>query len=192
MNIAADKVAQASSPAGSGGVPPPGFGAPPGGTPGLGVLTVSSRSSTICKPRWLRAMGIRHVATPMIDSPSQRRLCHHPEKIRSLSPGLRGTSYPGCAMGWGINPERVASSPLSTVVKRTVWWREPTSRCGESTLTGLVAPSMLEPRVARTSQPWAEGYNPFGIAQYVQTPTLGRTPGQPAGEDACATLCRRP
>ena len=27
---------------------------------------------------------------------------------------------------------------------------------------------MLEPRVARGSQPWAEGCNPFGIAQDVQ------------------------
>ena len=33
----------------------------------------------------------------------------HPEGMTSFSPGLRGTSYPGYAIGWGPNPERVAS-----------------------------------------------------------------------------------
>src|SRR5208282_3030581 len=45
-----------------------------------------------------------------VRSTNQRLLCHHPERMRSLSPGLRGTSYPGFALGWGVNPERVASS----------------------------------------------------------------------------------
>ena len=29
--------------------------------------------------------------------------------MKSLSPGLRAASYPGLAMGWGVNSERVAS-----------------------------------------------------------------------------------
>jgi hypothetical protein len=33
----------------------------------------------------------------------------NPERMRSLSPGLRGTSCPECATGGCVNPERVAS-----------------------------------------------------------------------------------
>jgi hypothetical protein len=33
----------------------------------------------------------------------------------------------------------------------------------DSTLSGLNAPNDPSPRVARPSQPWAEGFNPFGI-----------------------------
>ncbi len=48
----------------------------------------------------------------------QRFLPHHPEGIQSLSPGLRGTSYPGCAMGWGVNPERIPPSQNSRIEPR--------------------------------------------------------------------------
>ena len=104
---------------------------------------------------------------------SRRLLCYHPERMRSLSPGLRGTSYPGCAMDGGRNPERVASFVLCTAVNPTAWRREPTGRGAEATLTGLVGLSMLEPRVARASQPWAERYNPVGIAQNAPTAVGG-------------------
>jgi hypothetical protein len=90
--------------------------------------------------------------------------------MRSLSPGLRGTSYPGCAIGCGLNPEGVGSSVARLVVNPTAWRRERIGRGGEPTLTGLVGIPMPEPRVARASQPWAEGSNPFGIAQGVRTP----------------------
>jgi hypothetical protein len=158
--------------------------------------------------------------------PSQHVLCHHHERMKCLSQGLRGTSYLGCAMGWDVNPERVASSvpgvtghcprradilsaldatqPLSgsyehwtpkadrmsarrsfgrdgggrarmrpsvprTVVNPTARRRERLGRGSEATLTGLGVLTMVEPRVARASQPWAEGCNPFGIDQDVRT-----------------------
>ena len=37
----------------------------------------------------------------------------NPNGIPSLSPVLRGTSYAGCAVGYVINPERVASVGLT-------------------------------------------------------------------------------
>src|SRR5208282_3695074 len=77
--------------------------------------------------------------------------------------------YPGCAMAWSINPEGVASSVPRTVVNPKAWRRERTGRGGDATLSGLMALSMIEPRVARASQPWAEGCNPFGIDQDAQT-----------------------
>jgi hypothetical protein len=89
----------------------------------------------------------------------------HPERMKSLSPGLRGTSYPGCATGCDLNPERIVSSvPCSNVVgaTRTRRWL---GQGGDATLTGLAGFSMVEPRVARASQPWADLSNPFGIAQ---------------------------
>jgi hypothetical protein len=85
----------------------------------------------------------------------------NPKGIESFSPGLRGTSYPGCAIDLGVNPERVASSiPSRRSTPRH--GREPTGRGGDATLTiGLVGLWMLEPRVARASQPWAQCSHPF-------------------------------
>jgi hypothetical protein len=94
--------------------------------------------------------------------------CHHPERMRSLSPGLRGTSYPGCAMVWSVNPEGVVSPFPCRLVNPRAWRRERASRAYDATLSGLMALSMGEPRVARASQPWAEGCNPFGIVRNVQ------------------------
>jgi hypothetical protein len=48
---AVDKVAQASSPASLGGVPPPGVNAPPGGTPGQ--LAGEDACATACHSPWL-------------------------------------------------------------------------------------------------------------------------------------------
>jgi hypothetical protein len=90
--------------------------------------------------------------------------------MKALSPGLRGTSYPGCAVGHGINPERVGSSAAQTAVHPKACRRKRIVRGSEATLTGLAVLSMREPRVARTSQPWAKRYNPLGIAEDVQPP----------------------
>ena len=79
-------------------------------------------------------------------------------------------------MDWGVNPERVASSILLTVEKPAAWRRERTGRGGDTTLSGLLVLLMREPRVGPPGgqetavQPWAEGCNPFGIDQNVQTP----------------------
>ena len=126
--------------------------------------------------------------------------CHHPERMKSLIPGLRGPSYPGCAMVWDVNPERGAASFRRSVVNPTAWRREWIGRGGDATLTGLGVLSMVEPRVARGSQPWAEGFNPFGIGlefghsglvnpkgcQRVaggrRSPTPRRPPGNGAGD----------
>src|ERR1035438_5991324 len=86
----------------------------------------------------------------------------NPERMRSLSPGLRGTSYPGCATGGCVNPERVASFVPLTAVNLTY-------TCGRrrviQPLQGWrnIQLSVRFPRVARASQPWAERCNPFGI-----------------------------
>ena len=110
------------------------------------------------------------VATRRVCRRSWRLVCHHPERMRSLSPGLRGKSYPGWAAGLRLNPEGVASSIPPKWVNPTVWREERTGRAGDTTLTGLAGLSRFEPRVARASQPWAERYNPFGIARNAQTP----------------------
>ena len=123
----------------------------------------------------------------MRGSAERRSSCPHPERMTSLSSGLRGTSYTGCSMGWSLNPERVVSSVPHTVVNPTAWRRERTGRGGDPTLTGLVGLSMLEPRVARASQPWAERCNPFGIAQNVQTPISSK-----GGEGEPLARCSRP
>jgi hypothetical protein len=124
------------------------------------------------------------VATRKVSSLSLRILYHHPEGMRSLSPGLRGTSYPGCAMGWGTNPERVASPPRPARSRRHAIGLTIVKRTADATLSGLAVLSMLEPRVARASQPWAERCNPFGIARNVQTPR-GRCCWLPATRWQC-------
>ena len=68
--------------------------------------------------------------------------------VPSQSPGLRGTSYPG------LNP-----------INRS----QPQRGCGQRIASSRhnpvgVAPSARRfPKVARPSQPWAEGHNPVGI-----------------------------
>jgi hypothetical protein len=78
----------------------------------------------------------------------------NPTGIVSFSPGLRGTSYPGRLMVYDGNPEGVASSVPIAAVSPEARQREEFG--GDTTLTGLTVPSMIEPRVARASQPWAE------------------------------------
>ena len=43
----------------------------------------------------------------------------NPERMRSLSPGLRAARYRGWATGWGVNPERAASFVPFTGVNPT-------------------------------------------------------------------------
>ena len=60
--------------------------------------------------------------------------------------------------------------------KPAAWRRERTGQGGDTTLSGLLVLLMREPRVGPPGgqetavQPWAEGCNPFGIDQNVQTP----------------------
>jgi len=72
--------------------------------------------------------------------------CCNPKGIVSASPGLRGTSYPG----W-----RPAAFPTPTGLRLVFKvWPQPRWGC---------LPLPRCPRVARSSQPWASGWNPFGI-----------------------------
>ena len=85
----------------------------------------------------------------------------NPKGIASLSLGLRGTSYSGCAVEGVGNLEGVGSSGTCTLAHPMAWRRERIDRDGDATLTGLVVLPALEPRVARASQPWAERFHPF-------------------------------
>ena len=74
----------------------------------------------------------------------------NPEGIVSFSPGLRGTSYPGSEAEWISTPTGL----------RHACRAEPQPRWG-------CLPSATFPKVARSSQPWALGRNPFGIQSLV-------------------------
>ena len=80
----------------------------------------------------------------------------NPKGIPSLSPGLRGTSYPGC--------DRSQDSPtlkgLQHQTGTTAARQRPAPCCNPFRVEH---DSGTQPRVARASQPWAGGYNPFGI-----------------------------
>jgi hypothetical protein len=76
--------------------------------------------------------------------------------ILSLSPGLQGTSYPGCY--------RTQVSPTLKGLRHqtgtTAARQRPAPCCNPFRVEH---DSGIQPRVARASQPWAGGYNPFGI-----------------------------
>ena len=103
--------------------------------------------------------------TPSLLSPSPSGLAiphiAHPQKmnpkgIPSLSPGLRGTSYPG--------RDRSKDSPTLKGLQhptRTTTARQLPAPCRNPFRVERV--SGTQPRVARASQPSAGGYNPFGI-----------------------------
>jgi hypothetical protein len=82
----------------------------------------------------------------------------NPNGIPSLSPGLRAERYPGSTSQTRHNPERVASNPRRSIAKRFNPFRVET-------------PSLRSPRVARASQPWADGCNPCGIEPGAAAPT---------------------
>ena len=103
--------------------------------------------------------------TPSLLSPSPSGLViphiAHPQKmnpkgIPSLSSGLRGTSYPGC--------DRRKNSPTLKGLQhpaRTTTARQIPAPCRNPFRVERAWGT--QPRVARASQPWAGGYNPFGI-----------------------------
>ena len=71
----------------------------------------------------------------------------NPKGIPSLSPGLRGTSYPGKTSEGEFNPNGVVAYRVDM-------------RCNP---VGVGRFCIGPPRVARSSQPWADGHNPVGI-----------------------------
>src|ERR1035441_5574137 len=80
----------------------------------------------------------------------------NPKGIPSLSPGLRAASYPGC--------ESSKDSPTLKGLKRltrpTETRQKPAPRYNPFRVEHALA---MQLRVARCSQPWAGGHNPFGI-----------------------------
>ena len=82
-------------------------------------------------------------------------LVFYPEGIESLSPGLRGTSYPGVGHQKelstlkGLKPGRLRASRSPSCDAR-----QPFQSC---------AANGPAPRVARASQPWAEDAIPLGL-----------------------------
>jgi hypothetical protein len=81
----------------------------------------------------------------------------------------RVLAAPGRNLKLDVVPRGLSSRP-DPLPNPTVWRRERSGRGGETTVTGLVVLSALEPRVAPASQPSTEGCNPFGIGRNVQTP----------------------
>ncbi len=75
----------------------------------------------------------------------------NPNGIPSLSPGLRGTSYPGLASNPLHNPERVAANPRRSI------------HAGRFNPFRVEDHFALTPRAAPSSQPRADGCNPFGM-----------------------------
>src|SRR5262245_4551938 len=73
----------------------------------------------------------------------------NPEGIPSISPGLRGTSYPGCARKGFSTPPGVYG-----------FLERGRARCNPYRVGIQIH---QPPRVARASQPWAERWNPFRI-----------------------------
>ena len=79
----------------------------------------------------------------------RERVAANPNGILSQSPGLRAASYPGSGPVRRLNPNGVAASFPQ-------WAATP---------LGLKFSSSQFPKVARASQPWAGGHNPFGIRE---------------------------
>ena len=120
-------------------------------------------AARLCLPGGLRWTASSSWPSPPKEERGFWTFCagHNPERVRTLSPGLRGTSYPGSGMGGCANPERVVSfvplaavNPTHSIHRRRVI----------QPLQGWRALSVRLPRVTRASQPWAERCNPFGIA----------------------------
>src|ERR1035441_7360921 len=80
----------------------------------------------------------------------------NPKGIPSLSPGLRAASYPGCEASKDSRTLKGLKHPPRPTEAR----QEPAPRYNPC----RVEPASATPsKVARGSQPWAGGHNPFGI-----------------------------
>src|ERR1019366_1766896 len=103
--------------------------------------------------------------SPSLPSPSPSRLAFthiarpqkkNPKGIPSLSPGLRGASYPGCARSKDSPTLKGLQHPTTTPMARQI----PAPCCNPSRVEH---DPRMQPRVARPSQPRAGGHNTFGI-----------------------------
>src|SRR5947208_11456300 len=87
-----------------------------------------------------------------LETASRERI---PKGFRPKAQGCEERATLGARLGHVFNPERVVASgfpPFNAIAAQA------------ATLSGLNMFSRgLSPRVARSSQPWAGGHNPFGI-----------------------------
>ena len=130
---------------------------------------------------WVIHAPAAAVASRKVSSLSLRAHCHHPEGMRSLSPGLRGTSYPGYALSCDANPVGVASPHPPVRSRRHGRGLTTLIETADATLSGLVIRAILGPRVARASQPRANRCNPFGIARNIRTQRARCASARPEG-----------
>src|SRR6185369_930422 len=91
-------------------------------------------------------MSFENSSKEASDGTSENRRFCNPNGIVSASPGLRGTSYPGLPAAWISTPTGLRQVCLAEPQPRWGWSRR-----------------HIFPRVARSSQPWALHWNPFGI-----------------------------
>ncbi len=93
----------------------------------------------------------------MSEPPFWVELSKNPKGIPPQSPGLRGTSYPGLQWQNSFQPRR-GCGPIH------FYYTSPMVGTGHNPFR-VVHFSTVFPRVARSSQPWAGGHNPFGIGK---------------------------
>jgi hypothetical protein len=117
---------------------------------------------TSSRMRGARVMRTSSFPSPR-PSPSGLVLAHisrpqevNPEGIPSISPGLRAASYPGCE----ASKDSPTLKGLKPPARPTEARQEPAPRYNPFRVEHT---SRTQPRVARSSQPWARGYNPVGI-----------------------------
>jgi hypothetical protein len=126
-----------------------------------------------------------HKFAPDVGTPSCGLRSANPKGIPAQSPGLRGTSYPGKTSPPGSTPKGLQPEFVP-------------SDSGASTPSGLIdLTGPTRPRVARSSQPWADRHNPLGIELSYQEQSavvLGLLPGdvRKPGVDLCTPFAARP
>ena len=85
----------------------------------------------------------------------------NPKGIASLSPGLRGTSYPGFAHRKSQQPCKGCITVSAGPAPRPCHPNHTRAQDSRSNPFRVEPSSHRTPRVARASQPWAERYHPF-------------------------------
>ena len=125
--------------------------------------------------RYESVAGFCHSSSAPLDSKKRARI---PKGFQPKAQGCEERATLGGGREPRSNPERVAASRRSE-------WNTAT------TLSGLPRASGPFPRVARSSQPWAGGLNPFGIGNVSQMQKGRRTPRRSAVWRNRATMAKR-
>ena len=132
--------------------------------PQVNPPTLRAGSRVLMVPAIVVRAGREDDLFPLTSALSPRLASHHisrpqalnPKGIPSLSPGLRGTSYPG----WDRSKDSPTLKGLHHLTRTTAARQRPALCCNPFRVEH---DSAIQPRVARASQPWAGRSNPFGI-----------------------------